>query len=193
MVSFHTVSLFTRLPIKEAMDLLGRHFEEYALGLFCHVLTTSYFTFNGKFYVQTDGVAMGSPLSHVIANFYVEDYEKAVLESAPLTTRCWFCYVVDTFVIWPHGPEKLRLPHHQNSIHKSIQFNMETESEGQLPFLDSDIYRRPDGSLGYKVYHRPTQTNLCLNAKSHHHLSNKQVVLSTLVHRVRALCDEDSL
>jgi hypothetical protein len=25
---------------------------------------------------------------------------------------------------------------------------METESEGHLPFLDLDIYRRPDGSLG---------------------------------------------
>jgi hypothetical protein len=28
---------------------------------------------------------------------------------------------------------------------------METESEGHLPFLDLDIYKRPDGSLGHKV------------------------------------------
>jgi hypothetical protein len=64
------------------MDLLGRHSAE-VLGPFHHVLTTSYVTFNGQFYWQTDGVAMGSPLSPVIANFYMEDYEKAVLESAP--------------------------------------------------------------------------------------------------------------
>jgi hypothetical protein len=70
---------------------------------------------------------------------------------------------------------------------------METESEGHLPFLDLDIYRRPDGSLGHNVYCKPTHTNLYLNAKSHHHPSNKQVVLSTLIHRARALCDEDSL
>jgi hypothetical protein len=70
---------------------------------------------------------------------------------------------------------------------------METESEGHLPFLDLDIYRRPDGSLGHKVYHKPTHTNLYLNAKSHHHPSNKQAVLSTLIHRARALLDEDSL
>jgi hypothetical protein len=61
------------------MDLLGRHFEEDVLGLFRHVLTTSYFTFNEQFYGQTDGVAMSSPLSPVIANFYMEDYEKAAL------------------------------------------------------------------------------------------------------------------
>jgi hypothetical protein len=70
---------------------------------------------------------------------------------------------------------------------------METESEGHLPFLDLDIYRRPDGSLGHKVYREPTHTNLYLTAKSHHHPSNKQAVLSTLLHRARALCNEDSL
>jgi hypothetical protein len=65
--------------------------------------------------------------------------------------------------------------------------------KAKLPFLDLDIYRRPDGSLGQKVYRKPTHTNLYLNAKSHHHPSNKQAVLSTLIHRARALCDEDSL
>jgi hypothetical protein len=70
---------------------------------------------------------------------------------------------------------------------------METESEGHLPFVDLDIYRRLDGSLGHKVYRKPTHTNLYLNAKSHHHQSNKQAVLSTLIHKARSLCDEDSL
>jgi hypothetical protein len=135
---------------------------------------------------------------------------------------------------------------------------METQSEGHLPFLNLDIYSRPDGSLGHKVYRKPTHTNLYLNAKSHHHPdihsrpdgslghkvyrkptnqslpqrqvsssprhsqqtgwlsgtqvyrkpthtnlylnakshhhpSNKQAVLSTLLHRARALCDEESL
>jgi hypothetical protein len=65
------------------MDLLGHNFKEDVLGLFRHVLTTSYFTFNGQFYGQTDGVVMDSPLSPVIANFFMEDYEKAELESVP--------------------------------------------------------------------------------------------------------------
>jgi hypothetical protein len=83
MVSFDTVSLITKVPIKETMDLLGRHFGEGIMGLFRHILTTSYFTFNGQFYGQTDGVAMGSPLSPVIADYYMKDNEKTTLESAP--------------------------------------------------------------------------------------------------------------
>jgi hypothetical protein len=60
MVSFDVVSLFTRVSIKNTMDLLGRHFEENILRLFHHVLTTSCFSFIGQFYEQIDGVAMES-------------------------------------------------------------------------------------------------------------------------------------
>jgi hypothetical protein len=82
---------------------------------------------------------MGSPLSPVIANFYMVNYEKAAL-SALLKSRCWFRYVDDTFVIWPHDPGKLKdFLHRLNSIHQSIHFTMETEREVHLPFLDLDI------------------------------------------------------
>jgi hypothetical protein len=70
---------------------------------------------------------------------------------------------------------------------------MEPETEGHLHFLDMDICRRPDGSLGHIVYCKPTHTNLYLNAGSHHHPSNEQAVFSTLMHRARTLCDQDSL
>jgi hypothetical protein len=64
------------------------------------------------------------------------DYEKAALEWAPLKPRCWFRYLDDTFVIWQHGPDKLKdFLHHINIIHQSIQFTMEIESEGYLSFL----------------------------------------------------------
>jgi hypothetical protein len=40
---------------------------------------------------------------------------------------------------------------------------------------------------------KPTHTNLYLNAKSLRHPSNKETLRSTVVHRARALCNEDSL
>ncbi|XP_033609345.1 uncharacterized protein LOC117282715 [Cryptotermes secundus] len=124
----------------------------------------------------------------------MKDFEERALDSAPHKPICWFRYVDDTFVIWIHGPDNLKgFLNHLNSINPCIQFTMETESEGHLPFLDIDIYKRPDGSLGHTVYRKPTHTNLYLNAKSHHHPSSKQAALSTLVHRARALCDQESL
>jgi hypothetical protein len=69
---------------------------------------------------------------------------------------------------------------------------MEKE-EGQLPFLDIAIYRKTDGSIGHKVHRKPTHTNLYPHQNSHRHPANKQSVLASLIHRAKALCDQDSL
>jgi hypothetical protein len=124
----------------------------------------------------------------------MKHFEETALEGATHKPLCWFCFVDDMFVIWPHGPGKLsEFLDYLNSIHESIQFTMETERDGHLPFLDNDIHSKPDGSLGHKVYRKPTHTNLYLNSNSHNYPSNKQAVLSTMVHRARSLCDQDSL
>jgi hypothetical protein len=66
LAGFDVISLFTLAPIEKALRLLSRHFLEAILRLFRHVLTSSFFSFNGHFYEQTDGVGIGSPLSPVI-------------------------------------------------------------------------------------------------------------------------------
>ena len=107
MVNFDVVSLFTKVPVEDSLSLLGHHFTEDVLALFKFVLTSTYFCFNGQYFEQTDGVAMGSPLSPVIANFFMEDFEEKALNQATLKPTCWYRYVDDTFVIWPHGKENL--------------------------------------------------------------------------------------
>jgi hypothetical protein len=165
MVSFDVISLFTKVPIDESLDLLGRLFDENILALFRHVLNSTYFIFGGQFYEQMDGVAMGSPLSLVIADFFMEDFEKKALQSAPHRPTCWFQYVDDTFVVWPHGQEKLTdFLTHLNSLNSKIQFTMETEIDGYLPFLDIHIYSRSNGSLGHKVYRKPTHAYISMPA-----------------------------
>jgi hypothetical protein len=50
------------------------------------------------------------------SDFYMENYKKAALESAPLKSHCWFHYIDNNFIIWLHGPDKLKdfLHHHGN-------------------------------------------------------------------------------
>ncbi|XP_046387902.1 uncharacterized protein LOC124157319 [Ischnura elegans] len=67
LVSFDVVSLFTNIPIGEAVEIIktftsdGLPEDIPKMVEFC--LRNSYFTWNGKFYRQTNGAAMGSPLS----------------------------------------------------------------------------------------------------------------------------------
>ena len=42
-------------------------------------LSLTYFCFQGEIYEQTEGVAMGSPLSPIVANIFMEDFEGKAL------------------------------------------------------------------------------------------------------------------
>ena len=79
MVSFDVVSLFTKVPVDDSLSLLSHHFTDDILALFKLVLISTYFCFSCQYLEQTDGVAMGSPLSPVIENFFMEDFEERAL------------------------------------------------------------------------------------------------------------------
>ena len=80
---------------------------------------------------------MGSPLSSIIANLFMEHIEEKAITTAPFKPSLWIRYVDDTFVIWPHGPAPLKRFHkHLNQQCPSIQFTMETKDDGKIPFLD---------------------------------------------------------
>jgi hypothetical protein len=52
-VSCDVVSLFTKVPITDTLKLLSHHFEDDVLALFKHMLTSTYFCFEGQFYKLT--------------------------------------------------------------------------------------------------------------------------------------------
>jgi hypothetical protein len=90
----------------------------------------------------------------------MEDLEERALAQANYKPLCWFRYVDDVFVIWPYGTENLeRVRDHLNVLRRNLQFTMEIERDVHLPFRDINIYRRPDGSMGHKVYRKPSHTS----------------------------------
>ena len=48
---------------------------------FC--LKNTYFSIQGQFYVQFEGAAMGSPVSPIVANLYMEYLEQKTLSTCP--------------------------------------------------------------------------------------------------------------
>lgn len=73
------VSLLTCIPVSDALKLLEPHFSRNLVQLFHHVLSSTCFLFNGKYYDPLEGVAMGSPLSPVVADLFMENFEQQVL------------------------------------------------------------------------------------------------------------------
>ena len=141
LVSFDVTSLFTNVPIGEAVEVIrGKLWEDddliertplspdriaELLGL---CLRSTYFSYGGEFCEQREGAAMGSPVSAVVANLYMEFFEELALKSAPSRPRFWKRYVDDPCCI-VRTSDVDGLLSHLNSLRPTIKFTMELEEE----------------------------------------------------------------
>ena len=166
----------TSLTIHQMIGLLG----------FC--LNNTYFVFQGTYHEQIEGAAMESPISPIVPNLHIEEFEAKALGTAPHCPSLWKRFIDDTFVVIKavHKDEFLQLI---NFIDEGIQFTAEnTKEDGSMPFLDTLVIPQSDGSLMTTVYRKPTNTDQYLQWDSHHAISAKNSVINTLCQRANAVC-----
>ena len=166
---------------------------QHIISLLRFCLNNSYFSFQGRFYQQTEGAAMGSPISPIVANLFVEDLEVQAIRTSSTPPALWTRYVDDTFTIIKKEDRNSFLQH-LNSIHPNIKFTCEEVwSDGSMPFLDILITPEEDGSLSTSVFRKPTHTYLYLQWDSHHTISSKYSVAGMLYHRAKTVCSNSQL
>ena len=153
LVSFDVVSLLTRIPVDLAVKVAEERLrQDTSLGqrtslpvediihLLSFCLKTTQFAYNGTYYQQVFGTAMGLPVPAVIANMVMEDVEQRALATSPVKPFFWKRYVDDVIsAVSGYKAECLLSP--LNSIEPSIQFTLEREKDRHLPFLDLNVSR----------------------------------------------------
>ncbi len=72
---------------------------------------------------------MGSSVSPIVANLFMEDFEQKALVSFPKPTRFWGRYVDDALAII-QASDIARFTDHINAQHPSIKFTTEHEVDG---------------------------------------------------------------
>ena len=82
LVSLDIVSLFTNVPIDDVIDFISRKIDSNQIQIplpkacFLDLLrlctNNNFFQFKDRFYKQKFGISMGSPLSPVLANLFME-------------------------------------------------------------------------------------------------------------------------
>ena len=90
---------------------------------------------------------MGSPVSAVIANLYMEDFEERTGTIFPANApKIWKCHVDDTFTILKRN-DVADFLQHLNTQQPTIHFTMETEKDTTIPFLDTLVIKDSEGCL----------------------------------------------
>lgn len=199
MVSFDVESLFTNVPITDCLEVLRKRLQQNNIPtgyvtLLRHCLESNFFVYRSQYYLQIDGVAMGSPVAPLIANLWMEYIEDRALSSGPSIIKIWKRYVDDVYAVVRGGQREVeQYLAHINNIHHKIKFTCEMEEERSLPFLDVRIYIRPDKTIGHSVFRKPTHTDRYLHGSSHHHPCHLASVCKALTNRAYALSDEQHI
>ena len=196
-------AMFTSVPVKPAKQVVKQRFQQdntlpqrtnmsiaQITSLLDFCLTNTYFLFQGKYYEQVQGAAKGSPISTLIANIFMEEFEVKALSSIPHPPSLWLRFVDDTFVI-NRAEHSQNLLHHINNQDPHIQFTVEPTQQGSLPFLDTLVTIEPDNTFSTTVYRKPTHTDHYLHWDSNHHITAKQSIYNTIVSSTQDKLDRE--
>ena len=168
MASLDVESLFTNIPLDETIDIVTKKVfqkKRKVNGIsrrdFKRLLEIStkgtVFFFDGHYYRQKDGVAMGSPLGPALANAFLAHHETVWLEECPLSFAPIFFgrYVDDIFVLIRSSDHIIKLANYFSSKHPNIRFTYELENDNTLPFLDVNVFRDA-GKFSSSVHRKVT-------------------------------------
>ena len=200
MTSLDIDSLFTNIPLeetikicsdllfhdKDSIDGLTKHDFEQLLNI---ATKESFILFNGTYYKQIDGVAMGSPLAPSLANIFLCYNEKKWLTECPAEFKPNYYkrYVDDIILLFSNADCSVKFKEYMNSQHINMNFTSENEEDDSLAFLDVFVTRKPTGFVT-SVYRKPTFSGVYTNFDSFLPSIYKTGLISTLLYRSYTIC-----
>ena len=175
LVTYDVTSLYTNIPLVEAERAVARMLlqarphatspsNQSLLRLLRHVFQGNIFSFSDgvklHFYLQVNGVSMGSKCAPSVACTFMGDFERIHIHSLPPDKPkplIWLRFIDDIFAIWTDGTETLAdFTTWLNSRHPNIKFTC-SHSETSVSFLDTTVLLK-DGQLETELFIKPTSS-----------------------------------
>ena len=130
-------------PTKDLCQLIYLIFESNA------------FIFNGAYYLQVQGMAMGSQMAPSYANLFMRKFEQQFLQTQNKLPLVWWRYIDDVFTIWTHGVLCLNaFLQELNNHHTTIKLTADRATK-EVIFLDTRVYTK-DGKVETDLHAKPT-------------------------------------
>ena len=141
-------------------------------------------------YRQIDGVAMGSSLGPTLANIFVGFCEANLFTK--IDPPMYYRYVDDTLCTFKNEKDADSFLIQLNSMHPSLKFTMEKESNYQLTFLDVFVHKTSTAFLT-SVYGKSTFSGLYTKWDSFCPQQHKINLINTLVYRALMISSKSFL
>ena len=201
------VSLFTNTPTSKTMEIIKTRLQkdtslthrtrleiEDIMALLDFVLNTTYFTFRNTIHQHKFVTAMGSPVSPIVANLFMEYLEQEAIATVPISCRprMWKRYVDDILEVIKTWMTQ-QLTDHRNSVDEAniVKFTHVEEAERTIPFWDTLLERKESGEMKVLIFRKNTHTEQYLHFSSHHPLRQKMGVIRSLLDRCETLVTEE--
>ena len=148
-------------------------------------MQNNYFSYNGQYYHQIRGGAMGSPLTLTIANCYMFFFERNIQKQINNNGGLYLRYIDDLFIVinWSER-HLLKQVENWDKIDENIKLKAHIGSSTN--FLDLSMGNQ-EGQLVTKVYHKPSYEPYYLPFNSIHPLHMKKNISFAML--LRALRD----
>uniref|UniRef100_A0A1I8HME7 Bromo domain-containing protein n=1 Tax=Macrostomum lignano TaxID=282301 RepID=A0A1I8HME7_9PLAT len=173
-------SLYTNIPTAAGLECVQRAFREHPdarrpdaslLSLLKLNLERNDFEFDGKFFLQVKGTAMGKSFAPSYSNIYMGYWEQRGLELSPQKPALWLRYIDDIFGVW-HGTRDELVRFHEllDGLDPNIRLQL-SYSSTEVNFLDTTVFWDREGDvkrLATKVYFKPTDSRTLIHRDSFH-------------------------
>ncbi|CAF3329392.1 unnamed protein product [Rotaria socialis] len=174
--------MLDHLKLKE----VGKLKVETIIRLSRFVMTNNYFSYNGQFYHQVRGGAMGSPLTLTISNCYMYFFERQIVNQIRNSGGLYFRYIDDIFITinWP-ARHLLKQIERWNKFDENI--NLSANIGSAVNFLDLNMENK-NGQLITMVYQKPSYEPYYLPFNSIHPLHMKKNIPFAMLLRAFRYC-----
>ena len=205
------VSLYTNIPHAEGLIAL-RHFLEKRivktpstptlLRLAELVLDMNAFEFNGQFYKQTSGVAMGTKMGPSFACLFMGYLEQQIIESYPGPLPEFIRRFIDDFFglssTTPAQVERFLIYANNFSPHTKFTYQIAGCDDTEPPVdvaYDSEyldlLVTLKNKKLSTSIFYKPTASHAYLHYHSSHSLSTRNAIPYSQFLRLRRICSSE--
>ena len=165
------------------------------------VLESNTFFYNGRYYLQIRGVAMGQKVAPTFVTLVLAYLEKKLykkledhygLVNGQYIKQSWKRFLDDCFIPWKTsiGPVE-EFCDILNSLDSGSEFTMKSSHES-IDFLDVEVKIDKEGRITTDIYHKPTDSFNYITFDSGHPKHQKVNIPFNMARRIRTIVSDEN-